>query len=101
MLKDDVPYVNKNVRAINIMSSIKPATLTTISTVQDIAEKLRTGYAQFPILNKNGQLVGSIPAYFLIVLIENRQWYRQPLSSDDPGSPIKEHGDSMDAFFCR
>jgi len=87
LLKDNVPEVNKNVRAINIMRR-NPATLSTLASVEDIACMLRKGYAQFPVLNRSGQLVGSISSNFLIVLVEKEHWYSKS-SQEYDASPEK------------
>jgi len=48
-----------------------PSVLGLVPKVSTIMEALKTGHARFPVLNKSKQVVGVIPANFLIVLIEN------------------------------
>jgi hypothetical protein len=57
-----------------------PVTLEGVTTVEEIHKALDFGFRRFPVINKSGQLVGSISANFLIVLIKNKCWYSKTLS---------------------
>jgi hypothetical protein len=57
-----------------------PVTLKVVSKVSDIENALGFGFTYFPVTNFSGQVVGSICADFLIVLIEQRAWYSKTYS---------------------
>jgi hypothetical protein len=75
MLKDNVPEVNVNLRALVLMKD-EVTTLPLIASVEEIYNALSKGYKSFPVLNHRGQLVGNVSATFLIILIENEAWYK-------------------------
>jgi chloride channel 3/4/5 len=78
-LRHSVPAVNKNLRAKMLMKPF-PVTLECVAKVSDIERALEFGYTYFPVINLSGQVVGSICADFLIVLIEQRAWYSKTYS---------------------
>lgn len=74
-LLDEVPEANKTLSARVVMND-KLVTLFSLPTVKEVLKALQTGHPSFPVENRSGQLVGKIPSNFLIVLIEQRAWYR-------------------------
>lgn len=67
-LTHQMPLENRNLVGRVIMKP-NPVTLTSVPTVKDIYDALSLGYKSYPITNLSGQLVGNIPANFLIVLL--------------------------------
>jgi chloride channel 7 len=51
-LLDEIPYINKNIRAQVIMKT--PHTLPLVPTVAEIEEGLKKEYRVFPLINKSG-----------------------------------------------
>lgn len=78
-LRHSVPKVNINLRAKMLMQEF-PVTLKCVATVQEIGEALNFGYAYYPVLNKSGAVVGSIPHNFLITLVRQKAWYSKSMS---------------------
>ena len=66
-----------------------PITLDSLPKVGEVLQALKTGHPMFPVLNRSGQLIGKISSNYLIVLIEQRAWYKdsftrtQDVPSDD------------------
>lgn len=78
MLLEDVPLENKNLKARVIMAE-NPITLSVVPTVKEIIAALRTKHPMFPVLNISRQLIGSISANFLVILLENEVWYSKSI----------------------
>ena len=84
MLMNKVPRQNINLRASVIMKQ-DPVSLKVVTTVKDLQEALAHGYRQYPVMNNAGQMVGAISTNFLIILVENKNWYEKggPVSEED------------------
>ena len=67
-LGHSMPEENLNLVGRVIMRP-NPVTLTSVPTAKDVYDALSLGYRSYPITNLSGQLVGNIPANFLVVLI--------------------------------
>jgi hypothetical protein len=78
MLLEDVPLENKNLKARVIMAE-NPITLSVVPTVKEIIAALKTKHPMFPVLNISRQLIGSISANFLVILLENEVWYSKSI----------------------
>ena len=70
--------------------------LPSVPTVKEVIDALNTGHPSFPVYNRNAQLVGKVPANFLIVLIEQRAWYR--LSFDEKQTSLNIMPQMGDGF---
>jgi len=79
-LKHQMPEENRNLVGRVIMKP-NPVTLTSVPTVKDIYDALSLGYKSYPITNLSGQLVGNIPANFLVVLLREQCWYQGPANA--------------------
>ena len=76
-LKHQMPEENLNLVG-RVLMKPNPVTLASVPSVKDIYDALSLGYKSYPITNLSGQLVGNIPANFLIVLLQNQCWYQGP-----------------------
>jgi hypothetical protein len=56
----------------------KVVSLRSVESVKKIYEALKTSHHGFPVTNLRGQLVGLIPKKFLLILLEQRQFYSHP-----------------------
>jgi hypothetical protein len=89
MLLEDVPHENKNLKARVIMAE-NPKTLSVVPTVREILVALQTSHPTFPVLNISKQLIGSVSANFLIILLENEAWYSKSFpENSNQNSPDK------------
>lgn len=77
ILKNKTPAMCKQIRAEKIMNS-KVVSLRTVDSIKKIYEAVKTSHNGFPIVNLRGQLVGLIPKKYLLILIEQRQFYSHP-----------------------
>lgn len=75
IITDKIPAPCSNLKAGDIMAS--PAVcLQVVDSVENIRDALTSNnHHAFPLLNKNGKLVGIIPRNFIIVLIRQQAWY--------------------------
>ena len=62
-----------------------PVTLVIVPTLKEVGDALSRGFKSYPVTNLSGQLVGSISANFLIVIIQNGAWY----TGGGPESPSR------------
>jgi len=83
MLLEDIPNENKNLKARVIMAE-NPTTLSVVPTVKEIIGALKTKHPMFPVLNISKQLIGSVSANFLIILLENETWYSKSFEKENP-----------------
>jgi hypothetical protein len=59
-----------------------PITLESLPKVRDVLDALKAGHPMFPVLNRSGQLIGKISSNYLIVLIEQKAWYKNSFSRE-------------------
>lgn len=53
-----------------------------VCSVERLIEVLNSHYSTIPVVNMYGSLIGLIPKSFVVVLIENHQWYELKKASD-------------------
>ena len=81
VLRDYVPKHAKKVRAWEIMTP-DPLFVEGVMHVDRIAEVIDTDVTMFPVLNMTGNVMGVIPKNFLIVLLEQHNWYVEAEGKD-------------------
>ena len=80
-----------------------PVSLKCVASVQEIADALTFGFSYYPIVNKSGAVVGSIPYNFLITLIKNRAWYSKSMSESSKRylEMFKEEEEQNEHFYSQ
>jgi hypothetical protein len=63
-----------------MLMKTNPVSLQCVAKVSDIEHALGFGFTYFPVTNKADQVVGSICADFIIVLLENKAFYSKTYS---------------------
>lgn len=74
-------------------------TMSSLPTVHEVLVALQSGHNSFPVQNRSAQLVGKIPANFLIVLIEQHAWYRTSFSNNATGGVPDPEAFIFDSSF--
>jgi hypothetical protein len=87
LLRNHVPNENKNIRVRDLIDQIFDGNqylevVESVCSVERLIEVLNSNYSTIPVVNMYGSLIGLIPKSFVIVLIENHQWYELKKASD-------------------
>ena len=59
------------------MNQTEICTINAISKVKDIKPLLETNHNGFPVLNTAGNLVGLIPMTMIVILLEEKSFYKK------------------------
>lgn len=74
ILTDQMHESNTYIRAEEIMSS-DTRSVNIVESVKNIYDILKTSHHGFPVVNSTGRVVGLIPKNFLVILIQNKNFY--------------------------
>jgi len=77
LLRNHVPEENKNLRIKELLDKTPQEieVVESVCQVERLAEVLCMEFSTVPVVNMAGRIIGLIPKNFVIVLLENHQWY--------------------------
>lgn len=77
LLRNHVPEANKNLRIKEVLDKTPQniEVVESVCQVERLAEVLCMPFSTVPVVNMAGRIIGLIPKNFVIVLLENHQWY--------------------------
>ena len=74
-----MPEANVNIRVKDVLER-DPQQIEVVESVCQVdrlQEVCSMGFSSIPVVNMAGRIIGLIPANFIIVLIEQHQWYEE------------------------
>ena len=77
LLRNHVPFVNENMRVKELLDKRQQTVevVESVCQVERLADVLDNDFSSIPVVNMAGRIIGMIPKNFVIVLLENHNWY--------------------------